>query len=165
MFNVQSLCRPMLRTLKRTIYVIWWMMLCAPKLWWCMIILLNLEASLILLYMFLFRTVLNMEYINDFVLNISILCKKLNCIISVCAIICSEYDGILLDYSRQQATLETIGKLFKLAEVAFPLLLTHPIPHTSSTWNYSLSNHCSPKCRQQISNKRLTSCLVESMWV
>ncbi|KAH7524083.1 hypothetical protein FEM48_Zijuj06G0081100 [Ziziphus jujuba var. spinosa] len=29
-----------------------------------------------------------------------------------------EYDGILLDYSRQQATLETIGKLFKLAEAA-----------------------------------------------
>ncbi|MED6192036.1 hypothetical protein PIB30_006537 [Stylosanthes scabra] len=29
-----------------------------------------------------------------------------------------EFDGILLDYSRQQATLETVGKLFKLAEAA-----------------------------------------------
>lgn len=38
------------------------------------------------------------------------------------AIICSEFDGLLLDYSRQQATLETIEKLFKLAEVVFPFL-------------------------------------------
>ncbi|KAE8652105.1 hypothetical protein Csa_022352 [Cucumis sativus] len=29
-----------------------------------------------------------------------------------------EYDGILLDYSRQRATSDTIGKLFKLAEAA-----------------------------------------------
>lgn len=29
-----------------------------------------------------------------------------------------EFDGILLDYSRQQATLETTEKLFKLAEAA-----------------------------------------------
>ncbi|KAJ7958040.1 Glucose-6-phosphate isomerase [Quillaja saponaria] len=29
-----------------------------------------------------------------------------------------EHDGILLDYSRQQATLETLEKLFKLSEVA-----------------------------------------------
>ncbi|KAL2335583.1 hypothetical protein Fmac_016796 [Flemingia macrophylla] len=29
-----------------------------------------------------------------------------------------EFDGIILDYSRQQATLETMEKLFKLAEVA-----------------------------------------------
>lgn len=35
------------------------------------------------------------------------------------AIICSEFDGMLLDYSRQQATHETIDKLFKLATVAF----------------------------------------------
>ncbi|CAD6332704.1 unnamed protein product [Miscanthus lutarioriparius] len=31
---------------------------------------------------------------------------------------CSEYEGIFLDYSRQQATGETIDKLLKLAEVA-----------------------------------------------
>ena len=31
----------------------------------------------------------------------------------------SGYDGLLLDYSRQRATLDTIGKLFKLAEVGF----------------------------------------------
>jgi hypothetical protein len=31
---------------------------------------------------------------------------------------CSEYEGIFLDYSRQQATGETIEKLLKLAEVA-----------------------------------------------
>ena len=30
---------------------------------------------------------------------------------------CSEYEGIFLDYSRQQATGETIDKLLKLAEV------------------------------------------------
>lgn len=30
---------------------------------------------------------------------------------------CSEYEGIFLDYSRQQATGETIEKLLKLAEV------------------------------------------------
>ncbi|XP_024027757.1 glucose-6-phosphate isomerase, cytosolic [Morus notabilis] len=29
-----------------------------------------------------------------------------------------EFDGLLLDYSRQNATVETIGKLFKLAEAA-----------------------------------------------
>lgn len=34
----------------------------------------------------------------------------------------SEFDGILLDYSRQQATLETKEKLFKLAEVSSLLL-------------------------------------------
>jgi hypothetical protein len=31
---------------------------------------------------------------------------------------CSEYEGIFLDYSRQQATGETIEKLLKMAEVA-----------------------------------------------
>jgi glucose-6-phosphate isomerase len=30
---------------------------------------------------------------------------------------CSEFEGIFLDYSRQQATGETIEKLLKLAEV------------------------------------------------
>ena len=32
-------------------------------------------------------------------------------------IIYSEFDGVLLDYSRQRATNETVDKLFKLAEV------------------------------------------------
>ena len=35
---------------------------------------------------------------------------------SLC-IIYSEFDGVLLDYSRQRATNETVDKLFKLAEV------------------------------------------------
>jgi hypothetical protein len=30
---------------------------------------------------------------------------------------CSEYEGIFLDYSRQQATGETMEKLLKLADV------------------------------------------------
>lgn len=33
--------------------------------------------------------------------------------------LCSEYDGILLDYSRQLATPDTMAKLFSLAEVNF----------------------------------------------
>ncbi|KAG7020518.1 Glucose-6-phosphate isomerase, cytosolic [Cucurbita argyrosperma subsp. argyrosperma] len=35
-----------------------------------------------------------------------------------CKSLMVEYDGLLLDYSRQRATLDTIGKLFKLAEAA-----------------------------------------------
>ncbi|XP_022996784.1 glucose-6-phosphate isomerase, cytosolic-like [Cucurbita maxima] len=35
-----------------------------------------------------------------------------------CKSLMVEYDGILLDYSRQRATADTIGKLFKLAEAA-----------------------------------------------
>ncbi|KAI9119106.1 hypothetical protein K1719_009781 [Acacia pycnantha] len=35
-----------------------------------------------------------------------------------CESMAVEFDGILLDYSRQQATLETVNKLFKLAEAA-----------------------------------------------
>ncbi|CAK9312647.1 unnamed protein product [Citrullus colocynthis] len=35
-----------------------------------------------------------------------------------CKSLMVEYDGILLDYSRQRATFDTIGKLFKLAEAA-----------------------------------------------
>ena len=34
---------------------------------------------------------------------------------------CREYDGIFLDYSRQQVQQETMKRLFKLAEVRFPL--------------------------------------------
>lgn len=30
---------------------------------------------------------------------------------------CREFDGIALDYSRQRSTLDTMDKLFKLAEV------------------------------------------------
>jgi len=43
---------------------------------------------------------------------------------------CSEYEGVFLDYSRQQATGETIEKLLKLAEVT-------PLPSFSS-WRWGL---------------------------
>lgn len=39
--------------------------------------------------------------------------------VSVFFILHSEFDGVLLDFSRQRATLETMDKLFKLGEVGF----------------------------------------------
>lgn len=36
---------------------------------------------------------------------------------NVCIYSYSEFDGLLLDYSRQCATVETLQKLLKLAEV------------------------------------------------
>ncbi len=39
----------------------------------------------------------------------------------------SEFDGVLFDYSRQRATLETVDKLFKLAEVCFCAVLVSGI--------------------------------------
>ncbi|KAI4347645.1 hypothetical protein L6164_008437 [Bauhinia variegata] len=52
-----------------------------------------------------------------------------------------EYDGILLDYSRQQATLKTMENLFKLAEVAsLKEKITHMYngEHINSTENRSV---------------------------
>ena len=40
-----------------------------------------------------------------------------------CIVFCSEFDGLLLDYSRQCATLETMDKLFKLAEVIWTIII------------------------------------------
>ena len=41
---------------------------------------------------------------------------------NVCNLSCvvhSEFDGIMVDYSRQQATVDTVDKLYNLAEVKF----------------------------------------------
>ena len=48
-----------------------------------------------------------------------LVCFNLIAISLMIYVFVSEYDGLLLDYSRQRATLDTIGKLFKLAEVGF----------------------------------------------
>ncbi|KAK7381336.1 hypothetical protein VNO78_33958 [Psophocarpus tetragonolobus] len=53
----------------------------------------------------------------------------------------AEFDGVLLDYSRQQATLETREKLFKLAEVASLKQKIHRMyngEHINSTENRSV---------------------------
>jgi hypothetical protein len=47
---------------------------------------------------------------------------------------CREYDGIILDYSRQKATTDTMKKLFKLAEVSSTSPLYRISPSTLS-WN------------------------------
>lgn len=87
------------RTLKRPIYVIWWMMLIAVNQWWCMF--------------FCFNNFLIWDFFSFFGKFLEWFWVFLFCWV----LIFSDFDGLFLDYSRQCATAETMDKLFKLAEV------------------------------------------------